>query len=148
MDAGQAPCGNAAHRPQQPDAFTGAVFFYELDKETMGKLADIIDLQFKMIELSRKHGRKKEHQIAFCLDDISDNPRFSKSPLLTKLYRRGRDANITTVRSVHRSRGLSCRVRRIKVSQGARRSSWAGRWEAVCRDSCIWSGGGAQKVGE
>ncbi len=26
----------------------------------------------------------------------------------------------------------------IKVSQGARRSSWPGRWEAVCRDSCIW----------
>ena len=34
-------------------------FFDELDKETMDKLADIIDLQFKMIELSRKHGRKK-----------------------------------------------------------------------------------------
>ena len=49
-------------------------FFDELDKETMERLADIIDLQFKMIELSRKHGRKKEPQIAICLDDISDNP--------------------------------------------------------------------------
>ena len=29
---------------------------------------------------------------------------------------------------------------RIKVSQGARRSSWPGRWEAVCSDSCIWKG--------
>ena len=29
-------------------------------------------------------------------------------------------------------------LRRIKVSQGGRRSSWPGRWEAVCRDSCIW----------
>ena len=65
-------------------------FFDELDKETMDKLADIIDLQFKMIEPSRKHGRKKEPQIAVCLDDVSDNPRFSKSPLLTKLYSRGR----------------------------------------------------------
>ena len=31
---------------------------------------------------------------------------------------------------------------RIKVSQGGRRSSWAGRWEAVCSDSCIWRGVG------
>ena len=29
---------------------------------------------------------------------------------------------------------------RIKVSQGGRRSSWAGRWEAVCSDS--WMGMG------
>ena len=36
----------------------------------MERLADIIDLQFKMIELSRKHGRKKEPQIAICLDDV------------------------------------------------------------------------------
>ena len=45
----------------------------------MDKLADIIDLQFKMIELSRKHGRKKEPQIAICLDDVSDNPGFSRT---------------------------------------------------------------------
>ena len=25
-----------------------------------------------------------------------------------------------------------------EFSQGGRRSSWAGRWEAVYRDSCIW----------
>ena len=29
-------------------------------------------------------------------------------------------------------------ARRMKVSQGGRRISWPGRWEAVCRDSCIW----------
>ena len=72
----------------------------------MERLADIIDLQFKMNELSRKHGRKKEPHIAICLDDVSDNPRFSKNPLLTKLYSRGRHANITTVCSVHRSRKI------------------------------------------
>ena len=91
-------------------------FFNELDKETMEKLANIIDLQFKMIELSRKHGRKKEPQIAICLDDVSDNPRFSKNPLLTKLYSRGRHANITTVCSVHRSRGILNPVVRSQVT--------------------------------
>ena len=38
----------------------------------------------------------------------------------------------------------------IKVSQGGRRSSWAGRWEAVCSDSCIWrwwSGYGGMRFG-
>ena len=82
----------------------------------MDKLADIIDLQFKMIELSRKHGRKKEPQIAICLDDVSDNPRFSKNPLLTKLYSRGRHAHITTVCSVHRSRGILNPVVRSQVT--------------------------------
>ena len=38
---------------------------------------------------------------------------------------------------------------RIKVSQGAHRSSWPGRWEAVCGHLCIWrwwecAGGGAR----
>ena len=60
----------------------------------MERLGEIIDMQFKMIELSRKHGRKKEFQIAICLDDVSDNPRFSKNQLLTKLHSRGRHANI------------------------------------------------------
>ena len=38
----------------------------------------------------------------------------------------------------------------IKVSQGGRRSSWPGRWEAVCSDSCIWrwwSGYGGMRFG-
>ena len=62
-------------------------FFNELDAETMD--AETIDMQFKMIELSRnKHGHRHEPQIAICLDDVSDNPRFSKNPLLTKLYSR------------------------------------------------------------
>ena len=81
-------------------------FFDDLNAQTMEELGKIIDLQHSMIELSRKHGRKKEPQIAICLDGISDNPRFSKNPLLTKLYSRGRHANITTVCSVHRSRGI------------------------------------------
>jgi hypothetical protein len=53
-------------------------FFDDLNADTMAHLGEIIDTQFKMIELSRKHGRKKEVQIAICLDDITDNPRFSK----------------------------------------------------------------------
>ena len=69
-----------------------------------------------MIELSRKHGRKKAPQVAICLDDVSDNPRFSKTPLLTKLYSRGRHANITTVCSVHRSRGILNPVVRSQVT--------------------------------
>ena len=71
-----------------------------------------------MIELSRKHWRKKEIQIAICLDDISDNPRFSKNALLTRLYSRGRHANITTVCSVHRSRGILNPVVRSQVTGG------------------------------
>ena len=92
-------------------------FFDELDAETMERLGEIIDMQFKMIELSRnKHGPKNEPQIAICLDDVSDNPRFSKNPLLTKLYSRGRHANITTVCSVHRSRGILNPVVRSQVT--------------------------------
>ena len=82
----------------------------------MEKLAEIIDLQLKMIELSRKHGRKKEPQLAICLDGVSGNPRFSKNPLLTKLCSRGRHANITTVCSVHRSRGILNPVVRSQVT--------------------------------
>ena len=93
----------------------------------MEKLANIIDLQFKMIELSRKHGRKKEPQIAICLDDVSDNPRFSKNPLLTKLYSRGRHANITTVCSVHRSRGILNPVVRSQNQASEK---------VVCHDPC------------
>ena len=69
-----------------------------------------------MIELSRKKGRKHEPQIAICLDDVSDNPRFSQNALLTKLYSRGRHANITTVCSVHRSRGILNPVVRSQVT--------------------------------
>ena len=29
-------------------------------------------------------------------------------------------------------------AREIKVSQGARRRSWPGMWEAVCSDFCMW----------
>ena len=123
-------------------------FFDELDKETMDKLADIIDLQFKMIELSRKHGRKKEPQIAICLDDISDNPRFSKNPLLTKLYSRGRHANITTVCSVHRSRGILKPVVRSQVTGSCSSSSaiiWSYKlsWKSTapcCQIGTIWRG--------
>ena len=91
-------------------------FFDDLNAQTMEELGKIIDLQHRMIELSRKHGRKKEPQIAICLDDVSDNPRFSKNPLLTKLYSRGRHANITTVCSVHRSRGILNPVVRSQVT--------------------------------
>ena len=52
----------------------------------------------------------------FASDDVSDNPRFSKNPLLTKLYSRGRHANITTVSSVHRSRGILNPVVRSQVT--------------------------------
>ena len=38
-------------------------FFDELDGDAMQALSDIVDLQFGMIELSRKHGRKKEPKI-------------------------------------------------------------------------------------
>ena len=69
-----------------------------------------------MIELSRKYGRKKEVQICIVLDDVSDNPMFSKNPLLTQLYSRGRHANITTVCSVHRSRGILNPVVRSQVT--------------------------------
>ncbi len=55
-------------------------FFDELNADAMQELSNIIDLQYHMIELSRKHGRKKEPQVAICLDDVSDNPRFSKKP--------------------------------------------------------------------
>ena len=82
-------------------------FFYdELDGQAMQALSDIVDLQFSMIELSRKHGRKKEPQILIFRDDVSDQPRWTKSPILTKLYTRGRHANITTVASLHRARGI------------------------------------------
>ena len=37
-------------------------FFDDLSADTMAQLGEIIDTQFKMIELSRKHGRKKEIQ--------------------------------------------------------------------------------------
>ena len=78
-------------------------FFYDdLDATAMQALSDIVDMQFRMIELSRKHGRKKEPQILIFLDDVSDQPRWTKSPILTKLYTRGRHANLTTVSSVHR----------------------------------------------
>ena len=39
-------------------------------------------------------------------------------------------------------RGAAAAARRIKVSQGARKSSWPGRWEALCSDSGIWRGVG------
>ena len=61
-------------------------------------------------------GARKEVQIAICLDDISDNVRLSKIPLLTKLYSRGRHGNITTVCSVHRSRGVLNPVVRSQVT--------------------------------
>ena len=65
-------------------------FFDDLNADAMAQLGEIIDTQFKMIELSRKkHGRKNEPQIAICLHGVSDNPRFSKNALLTKLYSRG-----------------------------------------------------------
>ena len=91
----------------------GQFFVDELDAESMEKLGDIIDMQYKMIELSRRHGRKKEVQ---CLGDVSDNPRFSKNLLLTKLYGRGRHANTTTVCSVHRGRGILKPVVRSQVT--------------------------------
>ena len=92
-------------------------FFDDLNAGAMEELAKIIDLQHQMIELSRKkYGRKKEPQICILLDDVSDNPRFSKNPLLTKLYSRGRHANITTVCSVHRSRGILNPVVRSQVT--------------------------------
>ena len=91
-------------------------FFDELNTDAMQELGNIIDLRYHMIELSRKHGRRKECQLAICLDDVSDNPRFSKHHLLTKLYSRGRHANITTVCSVHRSRGILNPVVRSQVT--------------------------------
>ena len=61
-------------------------------------------------------GHRTDGQISICLDDVSDNPRFSRNPLLTKLYIRGRHANITTVCSVHRSRGILNPVVRSQVT--------------------------------
>ncbi len=61
--------------------------FGDLNAEALAELDQIIDIQFSIIELSRKHGRKQEAQILFYLDDVSDHPKFTLHiALLNKLY--------------------------------------------------------------
>ena len=43
---------------------------------------------------------------------------------------------IVGMRVVMGSTGVGIARMGIQVSQGARRRSWPGRWEAVCSDSC------------
>ena len=122
-------------------------FFDELDGEAMQALNDIVDMQFSMIELSRKHGRKKEPQILIFLDDVSDQPKWAKSQFLTKLDTRGRHANITTVASLHRARGILQPVVRsqltgILFSDRGRRWNYRPSWKkmgAFCQIVRIWS---------
>ena len=92
-------------------------FFDELNADAMKALDEIINVQFHIIALSRKQGRKREPQILIYLDDVSDNPKFTRNnALLNKLYTRGRHARITTVTSVHRQRTILPPVVRAQLT--------------------------------
>ncbi len=70
-----------------------------------------IDEQFAITKLSRQKGRKQEPGILIYLDDMTDNPAFTNnSRLLSKLYARGRHAQISVVPAVYRMRNVLNRV--------------------------------------
>jgi len=73
------------------------LFFDEYDPEA---LEAIIKQQFKLADTMKKNG-KFVYQVGILVDDVSDDPSFTRnSKLLHQLYIRGRHAMITTVTSV------------------------------------------------
>lgn len=76
-------------------------FYY--DHYDFDALSNIINTQHKIIDYMKKHGHKKLHQILIIVDDMADDPRFTRqSKLLHQLYIRGRHNAISTITSVQK----------------------------------------------
>ena len=76
-------------------------FYY--DHYDFEALSNIINTQHKIIDYMKKHGQKKLHQILIIVDDMADDPRFTRqSKLLHQLYIRGRHNAISTITSVQK----------------------------------------------
>lgn len=76
-------------------------FYY--DHYDFEALNSIITTQHKIIDYMKKHGYKKLHQILIIVDDMADDPRFTRqSKLLHQLYIRGRHNAISTITSVQK----------------------------------------------
>jgi len=76
-------------------------FYY--DHYDFEALNNIISTQHKIVDYMKKHGYKKLHQILIIVDDMADDPRFTRqSKLLHQLYIRGRHNAISTITSVQK----------------------------------------------
>lgn len=76
-------------------------FYY--DHYQPDALMNIINTQNKIIDYMKKHGHKKLHQILIIVDDMADDPSFTRqSKLLHQLYIRGRHNAISTITSVQK----------------------------------------------
>ena len=76
-------------------------FYY--DHYDFEALSNIINTQHKIIDYMKKHGQKKLRQILIIVDDLADDPRFTRqSKLLHQLYIRGRHNAISTITSVQK----------------------------------------------
>ena len=80
-------------------------FYY--DHYDFEALSNIINTQHKIVDYMKKHGYKKLHQILIVVDDMADDPRFTRqSKLLHQLYIRGRHNMISTITSTHKFNAL------------------------------------------
>jgi hypothetical protein len=85
---------------------------WAFDSYDPAAMAEILDVQKRVVSASKARGHKKLHQICICIDDFADDRRMVRnSQQLQMLYARGRHNAVSTLTLVQRYRVLNPIIR-------------------------------------